>query len=179
MLGVLGAIYYFALHMSLAEEIENEAQRADTLRAQMVEAQNRQQEYLRLTQELAARGPIDDRNKQVLPEQPEIAAFLQDLNRLAELSGLAILLVEPRPEEPAERYIRIPVTLRLRGRYHQLAKFFFNVGKLERVVNMENLHLREPTTAAGDIVLEIGVLATAFRRTGPAGEAPQPTGGAR
>jgi type IV pilus assembly protein PilO len=164
MLGVLSAIYYFALHMSLAEEIDAAEQRYAQLQQDLVAAQQRQEEYLRLTQDLAARTEIDRQNKRVLPEDAEIPAFLQDLNRLAELSGLAIQLVEPRPEEQAEMYTRIPVSLRLSGQYHQLAKFFFNVSKLDRAVNMENVHLREPTVDADNVVLNINVLATTFRR---------------
>lgn len=186
MLGVMAAIYYFALHMSLAEDIEQAEQRQTQLGAQLEEANRRQQEFLELSQELAAREPIDRQNKRVLPDQAEIAAFLQDLNRLAELSGLSILLVEPRPEEPAELYVRIPVTLRLSGQYHQLAKFFFNVSKLDRAVNMENVHMREPQAEGDQVLLEIGVLATTFRSpeapaegaaTGAAGQAAAPRGG--
>ena len=164
LLGVVSAIYFFALHMSLSDEIEQAENQHQQLQQQMQEAQQRQQEYLRLTQELAAREAIDIENKRVLPEDAEIAAFLQDLNRLAELSGLSIQLVEPRPEEAQDQYVRIPVTLRLKGRYHQLAKFFYNVSRLERAVNMENVVMSEPTMDADDVVLDIGVLATTFRR---------------
>lgn len=164
MLGVVTAIYYFALHMSLSDEIESAENEYVQLQTQMQEAQQRQQEYLRLTQELAAREAIDLQNKRVLPEKAEIAAFLQDLNRLAELSGLDIQLVEPRPEEAESLYVRIPVTLQLSGRYHQLAKFFFNVGKLERAVNMENVVLSEPAQETDEVLLDIAVLATTFRR---------------
>lgn len=187
MLGVITAIYYFSLHMSLAEEIDNAEQRYAQLQRDLVAARQRQEEYLRLTQELAARAEIDRQNKRVLPEDPEIPAFLQDLNRLAELSGLAFQLVEPRPEEQAEMYTRIPVSLRLSGQYHQLAKFFFNVSKLDRAVNMENVHLREPTADTDNVVLNINVLATTFRRPAEGGVPPgeqmidpaQQQGGAR
>lgn len=172
LLGVVSAIYFFALHMSLADEIEQADNQHQQLQQQMQEAQQRQQEYLRLTQELAAREAVDIENKRVLPEDAEIAAFLQDLNRLAELSGLSIQLVEPRPEEAEAQYVRLPVSLRLKGRYHQLAKFFYNVSRLERAVNMENVVMSEPTMDADAVVLDIAVLATTFRRpTGAAGGA--------
>ena len=44
----------------------------------------RQQEYLACTQDLAQREAIDRQNKRILPERAEIAAFLQDLNRLSD-----------------------------------------------------------------------------------------------
>ena len=110
----------------------------------------------------------------MLPEQAEMSAFLQDIDRIAELSGLSVQVVEPRPEEPQDLYVRLPVTLQLRGRYHQIAKFFYNVSNLERAINMENLVLAEPESENDEVQLSVNVLATTFRRVGdePVGEAP-------
>jgi len=164
LLGVVSAAYYFGLHMSLADDIESaESQHGQLLRDRR-DAERRQQEYLEIVQLLATREAIDTQNKRVLPEAAEIGAFLQDLNRLAELSGLAMRLVEPRPEEAADLYVRLPVTLRVAGRYHQVAKFFYNVSRLERAINMENVELTSPEVHGDDVVLDINVLATTFRR---------------
>ncbi len=165
LLGVVSAIYYFAFHMGVVEEIESAGQRNTQLQRSMREAQERQREYLRLTQELAGREAIDRRNKRVLPENAEIAAFLQDLNRVAELTGLEMKLVEPRPEEAEPHYVRLPVNLRMEGRYHQFAKFFYNMSRLERAVSMEDIVLSNPVTEEGqDVVLHVNTLATTYRR---------------
>ncbi|MFW6049994.1 MAG: type 4a pilus biogenesis protein PilO [Myxococcota bacterium] len=165
LLGLLTLVYYFALHMSLAGDLEAAEAKHGQLRQRLQEAERRQQEYLRLTQEIADREAVDRRNKMTLPEEAEIAAFLQDLNRTAELSGLDIRMVEPRPEEAQELYVRIPVRLELAGRYHQLMKFFHKVGRLERAINMEDIVL---TLAREDeeegVELEASVKATTFRR---------------
>jgi type IV pilus assembly protein PilO len=87
-------------------------------------------------------------------------------------------LVEPRPEEAQEYYVRIPVNLRLAGRYHQLAKFFYNVSRLERAINMENVHLTEPVVVGDEVRLSVDVLATTFRRPGEGDVPPDPAGGA-
>lgn len=175
---LISAIYYFALHMTLTDDIASAQQRYNTLEDDLVAAQLRQQEYLECTQLLAQREAIDRQNKRILPEKAEIAAFLQDLNRLSELSGLQMTLVEPRPEEAQEYYVRIPVNLKLAGRYHQLAKFFYNVSRLERAINMENVHLTEPVVVGDEVRLSVDVLATTFRRPGEGDVAPDPAGGA-
>lgn len=175
---IVSGIYYFAFHSSISEELENAQLNHTRLEQEHQEAELRQQEYLRVTQELAAREPIDRANKRVLPENAEIAAFLQDLNRVAELSGLQMNLVEPRPEEAEALYVRIPVSLSLSGRFHQMAKFFYNVSQLERAINMENITLTDPATnSADEVVLKVDVLATTFRRplegeVAPAGVTP-------
>lgn len=168
LLAAIGIGYYVAIHTPLEEEIASARAVRAQLEERMQRARERQAQYLRLREELASREGLDRANLRVLPEQAEMAAFLQDLNRLAELSGLRIRLVEPRPEEPQEQYVRLPVALELSGRYHQLARFFYNVSRLERAISMENIRLTEPTMREGDVVLHVHVLATTFRRPNPA-----------
>lgn len=140
-LAFLSGGYYFALHMDLADQIDGAVRQHAQLEQDLVAAQNRQQEYLRLSQELADREPIDRLNKRILPERAEIAAFLQDINAMGELSGLQIRTVEPQPEEPQQLYVKVPVQLELSGHFHQFAKFFFNISQRDRAINMENISL--------------------------------------
>lgn len=167
LVGVLGAIYYFALHMNLADEIEQEEQRYTQLQGRMRDARQRQQQYLELSQQLANREAIDRENKRILPEQAEIASFLQDLNQTAELSGLEMRSVEPQPEEAENLYVRIPVSIQVQGRFHQLAKFFNTISQIERAISMMNIHLvRSSGNDAQDdgIGLSVAMLATTYRR---------------
>ncbi|MDQ3033650.1 MAG: type 4a pilus biogenesis protein PilO [Myxococcota bacterium] len=175
---ILGALYYFGLHSPLEEAIAAEQSSYLRLQNQMTEAEARQREYIRLREELAAREGLDRANMRVLPEDAEMASFLQDLNRIAETSGLSIRLVEPRPEEPDTHFVKLPVALRVSGRYHQLSRFFYNVSRLERAISMENIQLGEPRVNGEDVVLDVGVLATTYRRpseaeSGAAAAAPQ------
>jgi type IV pilus assembly protein PilO len=117
-----------------------------------------------LREELEARKASEQQLLRILPPHAEIASMLADLNRLAELSGLSIESVEPKPEVGEAFYFKIPVTLKLTGRYHQLAKFFYNVSKLQRAINMESISIGDPTMRGEDLVLRVGVKATAFRR---------------
>jgi len=169
LLAVIGAVYYFALHMSLTEDLSTAESRHVTLQQEMQSARARNAEYVALREELAQREGLDRANLRALPAEAETASFLQDLNRLAELSGLEIRLVEPRPEEPVEHYVRLPVRLQLGGRYHQLARFFYNVSRLDRLISMENLQLLEPRRSDADsqvdeVIISVEVLATTFRR---------------
>lgn len=173
-LGFIGAGYYFALHMSLADEISAAESQHRQLERERADAEQRQQEYLRLSQELAEREPIDRLNKRVLPENAEIPAFLEDINRVAELAGLQIRRVEPEDELTEDRYVRIPITLVMEGRFHQLAKFFYNIGQLERAASMHVLQIRyavaqnqqrpSPTGVLPEVKLIVDMVATAFRR---------------
>jgi type IV pilus assembly protein PilO len=163
---LLTAGYYFGLHMGLEEETEAAIRRSKVLEGQLKEANDRQREYLRLREDLAAREQLDKQNLRVLPQNAEIPAFLDDLNRLAELSGLETASVTPQAETPDKFYISVPVSLEIRGKYHQLAKFFYNVSRLERAINMQNLVLKpnKSGSATATETLTVTVRATTFRR---------------
>jgi type IV pilus assembly protein PilO len=166
-LALLTSGYYLGVHMGLEEETEAALRSHAALEQQLREAHARQKEYLRLREEVAAREALDKQNLRILPVSAEIPAFLDDLNRLAELSGLEMSRVEPSPEVGEEFYIRVPVDLQLRGRYHELAKFFYNISRLERAINMEDIDVSGSATSTdenAEIQLAVTVRATTFRR---------------
>jgi type IV pilus assembly protein PilO len=165
LIGLLTAGYYLALHMGLQESIAAAGATHASLEAELQQAHDRQKEYLRLREEVSAREALDKQNLRILPVTAEIPAFLEDLNRLAELSGLRMQDVTPNSETKEEFYTRVPVALSFRGRYHELAKFFYNVSRLERAINMENIMVRvEQRENDGAVQLAVNVRATTFRR---------------
>lgn len=165
LLGVLSAGYYVLVHVTLEEETEAALARHGALEGQLKDAHDRQKEYLKLREEVANREALDKQNLRILPVTAEIPAFLDDLNRLAELSGLQMASVQPNPESSESLFVKVPVALTMRGKYHELAKFFYNVSRLERAINMENISLivneRKPD---GEVLLAVNVRATTFRR---------------
>ncbi len=105
-----------------------------------------------------------------LPSEAEISSFLESLNTEAELVGLEIRSVKPRKEEPSKYYSRIPVELSLTGTYHQLAKFFYLVGNLDRIINIENISLQFSRFEESNAILTANVLATTFRAVAKEGK---------
>ncbi|HET6414776.1 MAG TPA: type 4a pilus biogenesis protein PilO [Polyangiales bacterium] len=164
-LALLSGAYYAVVHSSVSTDLEAAQQQQKQLQDQIRDAERREKQYLELTQELANREVVDRQNRRTLPEDAEIAAFLQDLNRVAELSGLTIRLVEPRPEQRQELYSKIPVVLALTGRFHQMTKFFYNVSKLDRAISMENIRMTQPKLLpSGEMLIDVDVRATTYRR---------------
>jgi type IV pilus assembly protein PilO len=174
LLALVSAGYYLGVHMGLEEEAADAERRHEVLQNDLTQARERQKEYLKLREELAGREAQDRQNMRVLPDSAEIPAFLDDLNRLAELSGLRMGNVSPRPELSEQFFVRVPVSLSVAGKFHQLAKFFYNISRLERAINMENISLTQPAKDGDDILLSVSVLATTFRRPDGAAAAGAP-----
>ena len=157
--------YYALVYSNISGEVQRARQTQTQLQDQIRDAERREKQYLQLTQELSNREVEDRQNRRILPENAEIAAFLQDLNRVAELSGLTIRLVEPRPEQREELYAKIPVVLALTGRFHQMGKFFYNVSKLDRAISLENIRMTQPKLMpSGEVLIDVDVRATTYRR---------------
>lgn len=161
---LIGAGYYSSLHSGLTEEIDAAQTRRVQLDDDLRKAKDLQARFLKLREELEQRKVAEQELVRVLPPRAEIANMLGELNRLAELSGLAIQAVEPMGEQSDRFYFRIPVNLAVSGKYHQLAKFFYNVSRLQRAINMENIVISQPRLVGEDLILQVRVLATTFRR---------------
>lgn len=164
LLVLIGAAYYSLIHGPLTEEIDEANVQKAQLDEQLRKAKELQERFLKLREELEARKVAEQELVRVLPPRAEIASMLAELNRLAELSGLAIQSVEPLGEQPEQFYFRIPVNFAVAGKYHQLAKFFYNVSRLQRAINMEDIVISEPKLQGEDLILQVRVLATTFRR---------------
>jgi type IV pilus assembly protein PilO len=164
MLALIGAGYFVALHSPLTEEIQAAESQRRTLEADLTKAKTLERQFLALRQQLEQRKLMEAEYVRILPPSAEMASMLADLNRVAELSGLTIRVVEPRAEVPEDYYVKIPVNLAVSGRYHQLAKFFYNVSRLSRAINMENIVIKDPVLSGDELIMQVGVLATTFRR---------------
>ena len=173
---LVSALYFFVFHKPINDDISS-AQRAHTTKTRERDsALQRQQEFVEIQQELAAREAVDIRSRRVLPEQAEMAAFLEEINRAAELCGISLVDVQPGTEEPGEFYTSIPVALRLRGTHHQLSRFFHSVSRLDRAVSMEDISLNHPRAESQE--LEISVRAITYKRPEAEGAPGAPPAGA-
>jgi len=98
-----------------------------------------------------------------LPTSREIPALLANISNLGKDSGLEFLLFRPAPEVNREFYAEIPVEIKVRGGYHDVALFFEKVGKLPRIVNINGVSMDDPKEAQGKWEIITGCTATTFK----------------
>ena len=98
-----------------------------------------------------------------LPDRKEIPDLLSSLSIKAREAGLEILLFRPRAENFQEFYAEIPVDIVVRGGFFNAVTFFDEVGKLSRLVNIDNIDLKNPKVGGDQVALEISTLATTYR----------------
>ena len=76
-----------------------------------------------------------------LHETKEIPSLLTAISDSGQQVGLEFLLFEPKKEKKKEFYAEIPVAMSMRADYHNLAIFFDQVARLNRIVNITNIQM--------------------------------------
>lgn len=100
---------------------------------------------------------------QQLPDKREIPELLSSISGLARESGLEVALFRPNPERIKDFYAEVPVSVSVEGTYHEIATFFDEVGRLPRIVNIDQIALGTPRISPEKIVLKTDCNVTTFR----------------
>jgi type IV pilus assembly protein PilO len=163
LLAVAGVAYFVIFYGDLASSIKAAEGKERQLREQLAEARKAEFEYQKDLADLAERKQRQRELNKVLPTTTEYPAFLSSLQNVANVSGVALVAWTPTPEVAEQFYSRVPMRLELSGRYHQIAKFFYGVGQLDRITNVENIVIKEAKVEGEDVIVAVDALATAFR----------------
>ena len=98
-----------------------------------------------------------------LPTSKEIPSLLSNISKLGKDSGLEFLLFKPAGEVSKDFYAEIPVEIRVRGAYNNVALFFDKVGKLPRIVNISEVGMDNAKEAFGRWEINTSCTATTFK----------------
>jgi len=98
-----------------------------------------------------------------LPTSKEIPSLLANISNLGKDSGLEFLLFRPVPEVTREFYAEIPVEIRVRGNYRDVAIFFSKVAKMPRIVNITGVNMDGAKETMGKWEIMTSCTATTFK----------------
>lgn len=124
----------------------------------------------------AYRKQLEDIEKQFgallkqLPGKSEMDALLTDINQAGLGRGLQFELFKPAASETQrDFYAELPITVRLTGTYHDIGAFASDIGKLPRIVTLNDIELAPgkatgiKTTGKGGDTLVLNATAKTFR----------------
>lgn len=167
LVGLVFFAYWFVFYSDVASRIEGAERQKAKLRDDLVVQRQAQASYFADKGELALREQhARDLNK-VLPPDAEEDAFLSSVQRASNAAGIDLKGYAPQDEVAQAFFAKVPMRLELTGKFHQIAKFAFELGKSERIINVENIELSEPRQVGDEIVLKGRCLATAFHAIAP------------
>lgn len=94
-----------------------------------------------------------------LPNKTEVAELLVDISQTGLASGLEFELFKPQSEIPKEFYAELPISIRVKGDYHEFGNFISGVAALPRIVTVHDVAI-EQTKEDG---LTMNILAKTYR----------------
>ena len=154
-LGLAAIAYWVVFYGDLANKITAAEAREQTLRTDLAAARKAEFKYQKDLEELAQRKQRQSELNKVLPKETEYPAFLSSVQSVANVTGVSLSAWSPQSEVKEKYYARIPMKLELDGRFHQIAKFFYGVGQVDRIINMENISLTNPTEKDDEVYVSV------------------------
>jgi type IV pilus assembly protein PilO len=166
-IALLGGGYYYFVYSEMIDDRNDLVSRAHKLGDELQSYQRRKQEYLAFRNEVNALLEEQKELLQVLPKRDDIEQFIESVQQQIELSGLSKVSSVREAAQPLDMYIKIPVRMSLVGTFHQIDRFFKNVGDLKRIVNIEDLSLapndQKDVGLASQNLLKANFVATTFQ----------------
>ena len=169
-----GVLYWVIFFTDISSKIESATRHAHDMQTELAKQQRAQADYLVDRDELVMRQQRERELNKVLPADSEAAAFLSSIQQVSNVSGIDLKGWKPEEEQAQAFFAKVPMRLDLSGRFHQVAKFMYEIGRLDRIINVENIELSDPQVEGDDIVLKVKCLATTFHSLKPKVVVPTP-----
>lgn len=137
----VGAFIWF-VYIPKTDEIDTTTKSIEDLTHQLNKAKIERE---KLPERRAEKAEVDAQFQEalkLLPNTKEIPSLLRKITELGNESQLDFRVFRPRKEITREFYLEIPVSIEVRGTYHDVAVFFDRVGHMERIMNIRNVSMR-------------------------------------
>lgn len=83
-----------------------------------------------------------------LPKDTEVPGLLDDISNIGQQSGLNFEAIDLQQEKKADFYVELPISIKVKGGYHDFGAFVSGVAGLPRIVTLHDFVI-VPTSAAG------------------------------
>jgi type IV pilus assembly protein PilO len=154
--------YWVMFYTAVASKIQSARNTSNQLQQDLAGQKQAQASYFADRDELSLRQQRQRELNKVLPETTEQAAFLSAIQQVSNVSGIDLKGWQPLEERKEAFFAKVPMRLDMTGRFHQVAKFAYEMGKLDRIINVENIQLSAPKKQGDDVVMTARCLATTF-----------------
>jgi len=135
-----------------SEQLTADINKGETLKARYIEFQA---ELQRLESQL-------ETLKKILPSTEEIIPLYSRIQQEATELGLSVVSFKPGGKSPSDYYDAWPLAMTLNGNYHTLAKFFERLGKLYRIINVNDVTVRTLLATKTSDTITANCIATTF-----------------
>ncbi|MBU1567986.1 MAG: type 4a pilus biogenesis protein PilO [Proteobacteria bacterium] len=158
-------IFYFAMYQPNSEKIGGLEKKVTNLTKELKEVEAKASNLAKFEKELAEALVVFEETSDLLPKDKEIPKLLKDISALGRSAGLDFLTFKPLADIPKDFYAEIPISINVRGPYHNMGYFFDQVSKLERIVSVSNIKMSSPKKEGEEMLLNSDCTLVTYRFT--------------
>ncbi|MFO7788794.1 MAG: type 4a pilus biogenesis protein PilO [Halospina sp.] len=156
---VLGGGYWFFVK-DLYTEVERAAEQEQELRQEYERKAHRVANLDRYRQQMVEMEETFGALVRQLPSDTEVPGLLEDITNTALGSGLDLQEFALQEEVEQDFYVELPINIRVRGTYHELATFVSSVAGLPRIVTLHDFSI---SRSDGNDELRMQMVAKTYR----------------
>lgn len=160
---MLAAVLYFALVAPTLDRTSTAQRQQTELRAKRDQVRARAENRAAFEAELEQLAAELKQALTELPNDREIPGLLSEIDGLARKAGLDVSKFQPLPEVKQEYYAEVPVQVAMTGSFHEVTLFFDRVGKMSRIVSVEDIELGSPKDEGSEVSLTINGKVVTYR----------------
>jgi type IV pilus assembly protein PilO len=158
-------IFYFAYFQSKITTLNRLNTEIVTLNQQIVDAKKRASQLEKVEEEYKATEARFAESAVLLPKEKEIPQLLKDISALGRNAGLDFNTFKPLTDVKKDFYAEIPISIKVRGPYHNMGFFFDQVRNLDRIVSVNNVKMSSPKEEGGEMLLNTDTTLLTYRFT--------------
>ena len=160
-LGLLGGGFFILFYLPKTTAIAQTNEEISNLERRLAVAKRKAKNLAKLeTEHREVAAQLKEALK-LLPDKREIPSLLRNITTLGKESRLEFPLFTPQGERPQDFYVEIPVSIQLSGKYNDVASFFDQVGRMDRIVNIRGISMKP--TKEMDVTLLTACTAVTYR----------------
>ena len=139
---LIGGAYYYFIFTPKNEELKKVKNEYQQKVSTLAMYKKRASEIMKYEKLMAGAQEKFNIAMKALPDKRELPALLTGISKAGSNAGLAFHLFKPDNEINKEYYKEIPISLKVVGRYHQITDFFYQIIRLNRIVNINDINLK-------------------------------------
>jgi type IV pilus assembly protein PilO len=139
---IIFVLYYIALDTGYQETEQQRTAELTKLKSEIVKIRAIAAEKDKFERENALLEKKLKEAQAKLPNETEIAELLITITDLGRDNGLFFTGFQPGKERAAQLYVRVPISMKFRGNFHHILRFFDEISKLPRIVNISDLKIK-------------------------------------
>ncbi len=139
---LIGGTYYYFIFMPKHEELKKVNDQYQRQVKTLATYKKRASEIIKYEKLMVKAQAEFNVAAKALPEKRELPSLLTGISNAGSNAGLAFHLFKPDKEVNRDFYKEFSISIKVVGGYHQITDFFYQITRLNRIVNINDVHVK-------------------------------------